>query len=352
MKAATRVEADRFFEAFRAAGAEAVEADILLPAETLLDLYGEDIRARAYVTQDPLRGEMMLRPDFTVPVVQAHMAHGADPARYTYMGEVFRKQDHLLPRASEYIQVGFEVFDRAAPEEADAEVFTLFANLLDGLALTPATGDIGVLTAAVRGLSTTETRRAALLRHVWRPRRFRHLLDRFSGKAQPHPARARLLDAIASGKLPKSGPQIGLRSLEDIAARVRSLAEDADTPPIPAREAAALDDLLTLSGPAVGALDRLRDMEVDLPQIGEAVDRFAARLRALRERGIDIDHLPFEVTHGRATLEYYDGFVFSFHAADPPQRIQHTAQLHRDPLRFCVIRVPASPLPHAAEMAR
>ncbi|MDZ4094925.1 MAG: ATP phosphoribosyltransferase regulatory subunit, partial [Paracoccaceae bacterium] len=108
-KAAIRAEAEAMFAAFQTTGALPVDADILLPAETLLDLYGEDIRARAYVTQDPLRGEMMLRPDFTVPVVQAHMAHGADPARYTYMGKVFRKQDHLGPRASEYLQVGYEV---------------------------------------------------------------------------------------------------------------------------------------------------------------------------------------------------------------------------------------------------
>ena len=105
-KADIRAEAEALFAAFRAAGAVPVEADILLPAETLLDLYGEDIRARAYVTSDPLRGEMMLRPDFTVPVVQAHMAHGADPARYCYLGEVFRKQDHRGPRANEYLQVG------------------------------------------------------------------------------------------------------------------------------------------------------------------------------------------------------------------------------------------------------
>ena len=125
---------------------------MLLPAETLLDLYGEDIRARAYVTTDPLRGEMMLRPDFTVPVVQAHMADGADPARYCYMGEVFRKQEHLGNRACEYLQVGFEVFDRAAPEAADAEVFALFAGLVSGLGLRAVTGDIGILMAAVRGL--------------------------------------------------------------------------------------------------------------------------------------------------------------------------------------------------------
>ncbi len=109
-----------------------VEADLLLPAETLLDLYGEDIRARAYVTTDPLQGEMMLRPDFTVPVVQAHMADGADPARYCYLGEVFRKQEHLGPRASEYLQVGFEVFDRSRQRRRMPRCFRCFPKCLPG----------------------------------------------------------------------------------------------------------------------------------------------------------------------------------------------------------------------------
>ena len=102
-KAAIRAEGERLLTAFVAAGAVPVEADVLQPAGTLLDLYGEDIRARAYVTFDPVMGEMMLRPDFTVPVVQAHMAGGADPARYAYMGKVFRRQEHLDGRAREYM---------------------------------------------------------------------------------------------------------------------------------------------------------------------------------------------------------------------------------------------------------
>ena len=100
---------------FEAQGAAVVEPPILQPAETLLDLYGEDIRARAYVTSDAMRGEQMLRPDYTLPVVQMHMAHGADPARYTYAGEVFRRQERDPNRANEYIQAGYEVFDRGDP---------------------------------------------------------------------------------------------------------------------------------------------------------------------------------------------------------------------------------------------
>jgi ATP phosphoribosyltransferase regulatory subunit len=320
---AIRAEADRLHAAFLAAGAVAVETDILQPAEILLDLYGEDIRARAYVTADPLHGEMMLRPDFTVPVVQAHMAGGADPARYAYKGEVFRRQEHLDSRAREYMQVGYEVFDRNAPQ-ADAEVFALFNRLLDGLNLRPATGDIGILMAAVRGLSTTDRRKAALLRHVWRPQRFRALLDRFAGRAPVPPARAALLDRLASDTpealIAASGPLVGLRSPEDIAARAQALLDDAKAPALAAPEAALLYDLLTLEAPAQSALAHLRGITPLLPAIGPAVDAFAARLDALSAHGIDTRTLPFEASHGRTTLEYYDGFVFSFHGPNdlPP----------------------------------
>jgi ATP phosphoribosyltransferase regulatory subunit len=315
-KPAIRAEGARLFAAFQAAGAVPVEADILLPAETLLDLYGEDIRARAYVTTDPLQGEMMLRPDFTVPVVQAHMAHGADPARYCYLGEVFRKQEHLGNRPSEYLQVGFEVFDRAAPAEADAEVFALFAGLLDGVRARPVMGDIGILMAAVQGLDTTARRKAALLRHIWRPGRFRQLLDRFSGRAAVPEARAALLERLATGTpealISAAGPMIGMRAVEDIAERAAALIEDAGTKPIAAPEAALLYDLLGLQAPAEAALAHLRGITFMLPAIAPAVDNFAARLEALRARGVDVARLPFQAGLGRTTMEYYDGFTFSF----------------------------------------
>ncbi len=318
-KPAIRAEAERLFAAFQAAGAVPVEADLLLPAETLLDLYGEDIRARAYVTQDPLRGEMMLRPDFTVPVVEAHMAHGADPARYCYLGEVFRKQEHLGNRASEYLQVGFEIFDRTAPEAADAEVFSLFSQMLAGLGLRAVTGDIGILMAAVQGLDTTARRKAALLRHIWRPRRFRALLDRFAGRAPMPAARLLLLDRLAAGSpadlIAAAGSFIGLRSPEDIADRAAALIEDAAAPPIAAPEAALLYDLLSLQAPAAAALAHLQGITPLLPAISPAVARFGARLQALAARGCDVARLPFEASLGRTSMEYYDGFVFSFHAA-------------------------------------
>ena len=314
-----RATAQALFDALQALGAAPIEADVLQPAGTLLDLYGEDIRARAYVTADPLEGEMMLRPDFTVPVVQSHMARGGGAGRYCYMGEVFRRQEEPGPaRAREYLQVGYEDFGHDIAAEADADVFATFADLLADLPVRAVTGDIGVLRAAVDGLTASPARKAALRRHIWRPARFRALLDRFAGLSAPSEARAaliaRLQSAPAEALIAAAGPAIGLRGEDEIAARIAALLEDAAAPPLPAAEAEALEALLGVAGDAVRCLGALQDLSGDLPAISGAVSRLARRLDALDERGIDVGDLAFEASHGRATMEYYDGFVFSFMA--------------------------------------
>ena len=301
---------------FEAAGAHVVDTPLLQPAGMLLDLYGEDIRARAYVTSDALRGEQMLRPDFTLPVVQMHMSEGAEPARYTYSGEVFRRQEHDPDRANEYIQVGYEVFDREDPAGADAEVFSLFALQLRGLPLRAATGDIGILTAAVAGLKTTDRRKAALMRHLWRPRRFRVLLDRYAGRKPGPEGRDALLDA--ADPLAIDAPMIGKRRAPEIFERIEALREDRTAPPISDNELAGLETLLNVRETMPFALEQLRDVAVDLPQIAPALDRLEARIAALQARGVDVDRLDFEASYGRTSMEYYDGFVFGFYAEGHP----------------------------------
>jgi len=321
-RAVIRAEASRLRGIFETAGGDVVETSILQPAEVLLDLYGEDIRARAYVTSDPLKGEQMLRPDFTVPVVQMHMESGAEPARYTYSGEVFRRQEDDPRRASEYLQVGYEIMGGARPAEADAEVFALIAGIVAPLGLRAATGDIGILIAAVDGLSTTDARKAALRRHIWRSRRFRTLVERFAGRSEIPSSRAALLKA--RDPMVGSGPLIGLRSVAEIAARIEALRADAAAAPIGEGEVALIEAILAVRETSPNALERLRDIAVDMPAIAGAVTRLAARLDALDARGIDVTALPFEASYGRAQMEYYDGFVFGFTSEAHPD-LPHVA---------------------------
>jgi len=307
-----RARAAQLQAGFEAAGALVVEPPLLQPAALLLDLYGEDIRARAYVTSDGLRGEQMLRPDFTVPVVQMHMHKGAEPARYTYSGEVFRRQEQDPERANEYVQVGYEIFDRDNPAAADAEVFSLMATALAGQGLRAATGDIGILMAAVQGLKTTDRRKAALMRHIWRPRRFRALMDRFAHRVPVPQSRQALLST--KGVLTGTGVEIGKRSRIEIDERIEALREDAAAPPISENELLALETLMAVRETVPYALEQMRDIAVDLPAISPALDRLEARGVALADRGVEVETLDFEASYGRTSMEYYDGFVFGFYA--------------------------------------
>ena len=170
--------------------------------------------------------------------------------------------------------------------------------------------------AAVRGLRTTDARKAALLRHIWRPRRFRALLDRFGGRTAPPPTRTALLkmdDPFAD-----AGADAGLRSRAEVQARIDVLRQDAAAAPVSAEELSLIDALLDLRDVCPNALSVLRDIAVDMPAIGAAVSTFAERLDALAARGVDVDGLDFEASYGRTTLEYYDGFVFGLSAIDRP----------------------------------
>ncbi|MFV0473588.1 MAG: ATP phosphoribosyltransferase regulatory subunit [Pikeienuella sp.] len=299
------------------AGAARVEPETLQPADLLLDLYGEDIRARAFIVQDPAAGELALRPDFTVPVARLHMAGGADPARYAYEGLVWRRQPHGSDRPGEYLQAGIELIGGADPAAEEAETFTLIAAALKGVEATPLTGDLGVILAAIAALETTAERRAALRRHVWRPAKFQALLNRFAAPPAPTPARAALIGAGREERrraIAAAGRFVGARSEAEIQDRLQALADDAAAPPLAPEQKAMIEAVLAVKGRSDEALARLRAM--DLAPMRPALDRMERRLDALAARGADAGALPFDAAFGRG-LEYYDGFVFEFRSPRP-----------------------------------
>lgn len=310
-------ETDRIMARFSEAGATHIAPAALQPAQTLLDLYGEDIRARAFVTRAGY-SEHMLRPDFTVPVVQRHMEVGAEPARYAYCGPVWRRQSG--GRDAEYLQAGFEVFDGSDIAAVDAEVFALIRECVSGANLQVATGDMGLVLAAIDGLETTPARRAALRRHIWRPKRFHRLLKRFSSSES---TKTDLIGAARAGNveqlIAEAGKHVGLRSPAEIEARVVRLLEEADATPLSKAQVDLIDAILDLRGNCLQVLGELQDMVVEAPALSQAVETFEKRLQALDRNGVTPDELPFEGAFGRTTLEYYDGFVFGFFAPDRPE---------------------------------
>lgn len=313
----------RIMGLFEAQGAMRVEPAALQPAGAMLDVYGEDLRGRAFTVEDDEGTEMVLRPDFTVPVVQLHLAARAAPARYAYLGPVWRRQPPGSGRPAEYLQAGLEIFGEQAAE-ADATVFALTreALALGGVtAPTVVTGDLGIAVAILDAIPMPSQRRAALKRHFWRPARFQALLKRHAAPPpQPSRARAALLaepEGLA-GAVAAAGRFVGARSLGEIEARLTVLAQDAQAAPLPAESAAAIDAAFAVEGPSDKALARLTDIAAGAGlDIGTALERFARRLDALARHGVEPSALPFRAAQARS-LEYYDGFVFEMAAPDRP----------------------------------
>lgn len=315
---------------FDDAGYEAVSPPHLFPADLMLDLYGEDIRARAFLFPGGGGDEVCLRPDFTVPVVLAHGERGWDrPARYAYQGPVFRRQASGSRRPVEYFQAGIEYLGAADPAEAEAEVLTLTLRGLELLEVAPlrlTTGDLGIVFGLLNALDMPAGRRARLRRHLWRPARFHALVAAaVAGPTEVTARRARLIAAVGAPdplaqieRLAASeGEILGLRDIEDIAERAAALAEAAAEPPMPAEQAELIEAVLGVNGPAEGALARLRGLTANAGiGLDRELDAFERRLEALARHGISGSELAFDADFGR-NLEYYDGFVFEVSGPDP-----------------------------------
>src|ERR1700756_3926405 len=107
---------------YERAGYVRAEPALLQPAEPFLDLSGEDIRRRMFLTTDPDGNELCLRPDLTIPVSRDYLASRlpGEAAGFCYLGPVFR---HPADGPAEFVQAGIESFGRHDTAAADAEMF-------------------------------------------------------------------------------------------------------------------------------------------------------------------------------------------------------------------------------------
>ena len=310
---------------FEAEGFSNVEPGSVLEAENLLDLYGEDVRARAFVFDGGDAVDLCLRPDLTLAICRHHFGGGDRDAKYIASGPVYRRPSLGETRPAQFLQVGCEWFGDADTAQADAQMLSLVSNAVRAVGLddfTIETGDLGVLFALIDAAAIPERWRTRLKRHVWRPKRFASLLEKYASAEADDPGRRALLKAL--GSLDPDDARaavermlalsetthVGLRGPEEIATRFIEQAEDAKAHPLSSEVVDAIEAAATMNAPSGEALSRLRDLSQSAGiDITPALDRFEARLTHLQNLGIDAAALPFDGEFGR-NLEYYDGFVF------------------------------------------
>ncbi len=98
--------ANDLLDEFAARKTERIDTPVIQPAEPFLDMAGEDLRRRIFMTESETGASLCLRPEFTIPVCLRHIETATGtPKRYSYLGEVFRQRRE---GGNEFYQAGIE----------------------------------------------------------------------------------------------------------------------------------------------------------------------------------------------------------------------------------------------------
>jgi ATP phosphoribosyltransferase regulatory subunit len=337
MSAADSTRNNALIAAFERAGYLRVAPPILQPAGPFLDLSGEDIRRRMYLTSDAQGHELCLRPDLTIPVSREYLASPAvgRPQGFCYLGPVFRQPRAATDGVGEFWQAGIESFGRADTAAADAEMVSLGLEAAAHFGLNePAIhlGDVGLFSALVAALDLAPAWKRRLIKDFNHKSTLAQDLDLLAiGAAQAPPEYQGVLNALA-GSDPKAAhalvtdllsiagiTAVGGRSVGEVADRFLEQAALGAKTSLPREVRALIERFLAISGDPDDAAAELRTFADDSKIALDApLDLFENRTGFLAARRIAVDRIRFSTAFGRG-VDYYTGVVFELH--DPQGQI-------------------------------
>jgi ATP phosphoribosyltransferase regulatory subunit len=316
--------------AYVRAGYARIEPPVLQPAEPFLDLSGEDIRRRMFLTTDPQGREMCLRPDLTIPVSRAYLqsALAGKPAGFCYLGAVFR---HRAGASAEFHQLGIESFARHDKPAADAEMLALGLEATAQYGLTtPQTriGDVGLFSAFIAALDLAPAWKRRLIKDFNRKSSLKHDLNQLTLAAGDNRPEYQGVLAALAGSDPKAAHHlvtdllsiagietVGGRTVAEIADRFLEQATLNAPTRLPRETRALIERFLSVAGDPDDAAGEMRVLADDAKiSLAAALDTFETRTGFLAARGIDVGTLKFATAFGRG-FDYYTGFVFELHGA-------------------------------------
>jgi len=323
---------DAVLDLFKAAGHDFVSPPILQPADIFLDLTGEDIRRRLFLTNGTDGVDLCLRPDFTIPVCRHHLgiAGAGLPAAYCYNGPVFRQRPNGL---GEIPQLGAESLGRSDIAEADADLLALSVKALDIFGVENRIvriGDETIFAAILEKLDLPSVWRRRLRDLFGETNRLSAAIGRMAGGsasdddsrdvrlgflsalegADPAAAHAVVEDLLSIAGI----SAVGGRTPSEIADRFLEQAALASGARGHDKAAETLNAYLALKTDGATAAEALRGFARDFSlDLETPIAAFEQRLEALAGKGIDPSGLTFAAEFGRR-LDYYSGFVFEIHA--------------------------------------
>ena len=291
-----------------AQGATRATPPLLLSADPYFDLAGEEFGRRLLLTTDSTSAEYCLRPDFTLPIVEAYIADGVgQPAAFSYLGPIFRQRES---GAAEFDQAGIELLAQPDGDIALDQVLTFARAALSIFGVSPDVrlGGVGLFEALLVQADMPD---------AWRPRirnRFGHtealnrLLSRLEAAPdavrQQQPSRKALVEDVTEQMVAAGLSLSEGRTPDEIADRY--LEQQAlDAAHVPPATLKLLRDYLAISGPVLQALTQVEALAAQHRlMLGAPIRTIRRHLNGLGEARVSFD------ANFSPRLDYYTGIVF------------------------------------------
>jgi ATP phosphoribosyltransferase regulatory subunit len=311
------------------AGFERIEPPVLQPSSIFLDMSGEAIRGRLYLTSDPSGTELCLRPDYTIPVCRAYLAsaRAGMEAQFSYLGPVFRSQ---TGETGETAQGGLESYGRIDRNAADAEIFGV---AMDAAAVAGAPplkvrlGDIALFDRVLLALDLPEVWLRRLRRGLAQGRHLDAILDENSNGSSAQSGVLAALErsdhagakALVQDLLSIAGiSAVGGRSAGEIADRFLEQSALRSGTGVAPEKRAVLQEFLAVRGNPDHASRRLRKLaKAAKLDLAGALDSLDQRTGFMAARGMNVEDYEFAADFVR-DLDYYTGFVFDARDSERP----------------------------------
>ena len=324
--------------AFGLRGYDRTETPILEQTELYIRKSGGALSSRLYGFTEPGGLDVSLRPEFTSAVLRqvADLPASGSPTRIMYDGPVFRyagPDDEDGGKTRQFNQLGAELIGAPAPS-ADGEVIAMAIEGLEALGISGGrvvVGHVGVILAALTEFNLSERAKLFLISSIAdlkngeidsvteRAAALGFISDAVVDNAQAAVDRERFAATIeqvmAEGIGVQLGKNTGVRSPEDIVARLTRKMSQADDPAGFKRALNMLSELALISGPSSQAIADGKKVLSAAAISSDIVLNLSEIIASAEVEGVPSDRIQVDFGMARG-IAYYTGMLFDIYSGD------------------------------------
>lgn len=330
-------------ESFGLRGYDRAETPVLEQTELYIRKSGGALSSRLYDFSEPGGSDVSLRPEFTSAILRlaADNDTAGKPVRLMYDGPVFRyagPDEEDGEKTRQFTQLGAELIGAPAPA-ADGEIIAMALEGLESLGIPDASlvvSHVGVVTAALDEFNLSERAKLFLINSIARLKdgeletvteqasTLGFINDAVIDDAQAAADRDRIAKTIeqvmAEGVGVQLGKNTGVRTPEDIIARLARKMSQADNPDNFKRALEMLAKLSRISGPADDALQKGREALAGSGVSDSLISNLSAVLDSTEAEGVSKDRMKVDFGMARG-IAYYTGMLFDIYRGNTAETL-------------------------------